>query len=77
MSTEERVARNFIKARGRSMFCLLLSRLEQQQSGQEIGKVLGVSRERVRQWKDTFGQTVSVYSVHPHVRQLAQARRQS
>jgi hypothetical protein len=51
--------------------------LEQQQSGQEIGKVLGVSRERVRQWKDTFGQTVSVYSVHPHVRRLAQARRQS
>ncbi len=71
MSTEERVARNFIKARGRSMFRQLLAMLEQQQSGQEIGKVLGVSRERVRQWRDTFGQTVSVYSVHPHVRRLA------
>ena len=72
MSSQERVARNFIKSRGRSMFSLLLSMLEEQKSGQEIGKAIGVSRERVRQWKDAFGRTVCTYSVHPVVRRLAQ-----
>ena len=70
MSSEEKIARNFIKARGRTMFRLLLTMLERQESGQEIGKALGVSRERVRQWKDAFGQTH--YSIHPDVRRLVQ-----
>jgi hypothetical protein len=73
MSSEERIARNFIKSRGRTMFRLLLSLLEQQKSGQEIGDLLGVSRERVRQWKDAFGQTICTYSVHPDVRRLARS----
>jgi hypothetical protein len=76
MSSEEKIARNFIKARGRTMFRLLLTLLERQESGQEIGKAIGVSRERVRQWKDAFGQTVCHYSIHPDVRRLA-AQRQS
>jgi hypothetical protein len=46
--------------------------LEEQKSGQEIGKAIGVSRERVRQWKDAFGRTICTYSVHPEVRRLAQ-----
>ena len=49
MSSQERVARNFIRARGRANFRLLLSMLEEQKSGQEIGQVIGVTRERVRQ----------------------------
>lgn len=72
MSSQERVARNFIRARGRANFRLLLSMLEEQKSGQEIGQVIGVTRERVRRWKDTFGSTICTYSVHPEVRRLAQ-----
>lgn len=71
MSTQERVARNFIKTRGRASFRLLLSMLEEQKSGQEIGEAIGVTRERVRQWKNLLGQTICTYLIHPDVRRLA------
>jgi len=63
----ERMARNFIKNRGRAKFRTLLDLLEKQESGQVIGDTLGVSRERVRQWRNAFGQTVTLYRVFPEV----------
>lgn len=63
----ERMARNFIKSRGRAAFRTLLDLLEKQESGQVIGDSLGVSRERVRQWRNAFGQTVTMYRVFPEV----------
>lgn len=62
-----RVARNFIRNRGRAKFALLIDMLERQASGQEIATLLGVSRERVRQWRDTFGETITMYRLHPDV----------
>ncbi len=67
---KQKIARNFMKTRGKSAFRTLIRALEEQRSGQEIGELLGVSRERVRQWRDTFGQTVSYYQVYPEVRDL-------
>jgi hypothetical protein len=53
---------------------MLLTAFENQESGQVIADQLGVSRERVRQWRNTFGQTVSVYRVHADVEALRQKR---
>ena len=65
MSTRERVARNFIKRYGRVRFRQTISLFEENRSGQEIALMLGVSRERVRQWKNTFGQTITLYRMYP------------
>lgn len=50
-----RVAKNFINQYGKTQFHDLLSDLEKGLSGAAIARNLGVSRERVRQWKNSFG----------------------
>ena len=74
LATTTRVARNFIRNYGKKAFRMLLTAFENQESGQVIADQLGVSRERVRQWRNTFGQTVSVYRVHADVEALRQKR---
>ncbi|MBW1880251.1 MAG: hypothetical protein JRJ84_17965 [Deltaproteobacteria bacterium] len=66
----ERVARNFIKRYGSKRLRRLLSALADGESGQAIANEFSVSRERVRQWKNTFGQVVTLYQVHPDVQTL-------
>jgi len=66
----ERVARNFIKRYGPERLRQLLSALADGESGQVIADEFQVSRERVRQWKNTFGQVVTLYQVHPEVQSL-------
>lgn len=63
----ERVARNFIRRYGADRFQQLLEALATGSSGQEIAEQLDVTRERVRQWKNTFGQVLTIYQVHPEV----------
>jgi DNA-directed RNA polymerase sigma subunit (sigma70/sigma32) len=71
----ERVARNFIKAYGRARFRRLIEALEVGESGQEIANEFGVSRERVRQWKNTFGQVITLYQLHPEVERILREAR--
>lgn len=71
-ASSTRVARNFIRNRGKKSFRSLLLALENQQSGQVIADQFGVSRERVRQWRNQFGQTISMYRVHADVDALRQ-----
>ncbi len=72
MSAEsrERIARNFITRHGRRGLARLLDLLASGDSGQEIAAEFDVSRERVRQWKNAFGQSVTFYQVHPEVRRM-------
>ena len=63
--SRERVARNFIKSYGRTRFRRLLEALAAAESGQVIANEFGVSRERVRQWKNTFGETITFYRLYP------------
>ena len=68
--SRERVARNFIKSYGRARFRRLLEALARSESGQAVAEEFGVSRERVRQWKNTFGTVITMYQVHPEVERL-------
>lgn len=73
--SRERVARNFIKTYGRARFRRLLEALANAESGQAVADEFGVSRERVRQWKNTFGTVITMYQVHPEVERLLRERR--
>jgi hypothetical protein len=66
----ERVARNFVEKFGADNLRRLLNLLAEGDSGQQIADELDVSRERVRQWKNTFGTLVTIYQVHPDVQQV-------
>ena len=73
--SRERVARNFIKSYGRSKFRRLLHALGEGESGQVIADEFGVSRERVRQWKNAFGTVITLYQLHPEVERILRERR--
>ena len=73
--SRERVARNFIRSYGRSRFRRLLEAFAANESGQIIADEFGVSRERVRQWKNTFGTVITLYQVHPEVERILRERR--
>ena len=63
----KRIARNFIRSYGKTRFKNLLESLGNGESGQVIANDFQVSRERVRQWKNIFGQLVSYYRVYPDI----------
>jgi len=62
-----RVAQNFVDRYGSDRFRELLDALSSGVSGQAIAESFDVSRERVRQWKNTFGTVVTLYQVHQDV----------
>ncbi|MBA2322314.1 MAG: hypothetical protein H0V89_14310 [Deltaproteobacteria bacterium] len=66
-TSREIVARNFVERYGPDRLRQLLALFAAGESGQVIAEQFAVSRERVRQWKNSFGQLVSVYQVHPEV----------
>ena len=66
--SRERVAQNFVERYGRDRFRQLLEQFSAGESGQVIADQFQVSRERVRQWKNTFGSLVTLYQVHSDVR---------
>lgn len=65
--SRQRIAQNFVKRYGQQRFRELLDALGSGQSGQSIAEAFDVSRERVRQWKNTFGTVVTLYQVHPEI----------
>ena len=73
--SREKVARNFIKTYGRTRFRRLLSALANGESGQAIADEFGVSRERVRQWKNTFGEVITHYRLFPEIDRILRERR--
>lgn len=72
-SSVERVTKNFLERFGPAELRWLLNALARGDSGQEIATRFDVSRERVRQWKNTFGQVVTLYQIHPEVQQMVAA----
>lgn len=64
------MARNFISTYGDERFAWLLDQFEKGASGTAIAKELGVTRERVRQWRNAFGTTVHSYFVHVETQRI-------
>jgi len=73
-TTRERVAKNFMERYGADGLRRLLDALANGDSGQVIADEFHVTRERVRQWKSTFGQVVTYYQVFPEVERLLAAQ---
>jgi len=69
-TNRDRIARNFVKRYGQDRFDRLIELLRSGESGQAIADEFSVSRERVRQWKNTFGTVLTLYQVHPDVEAL-------
>ena len=65
--TRKRVARNFVRSYGRQQLRRLVVLLSRNESGQVIADEFNVSRERVRQWKNTFGVSSYHYRIYPEV----------
>lgn len=66
-------AERFVHKYGAGALANLLQDFADGRSGQAIADDLGVSRERVRQWKNTFGRVVTLYQVHGEVEALLDA----
>ncbi|MCC6572709.1 MAG: hypothetical protein IT462_02865 [Planctomycetes bacterium] len=66
-----RVATNFIDQYGMAKFRRFLKLLADDVSGEEIAREYRVSRERVRQWKITFGSVVRKYVIDPAIQRIA------
>jgi len=75
LNKREKVARNFIKTYGRVKFRRLLNAIAAGESGQAIADEFGVSRERVRQWKNTFGEVITHYRLFPEVDMILREKR--
>lgn len=65
--TRRRMAHNFVERYGPEALRWLLDALAEGLPGPEIAARLDVSRERVRQWKNAFGSSVTLYQVHREV----------
>jgi len=55
------MVRNFFINYGKKQFQSLLEDFQNHRSNQEIANDLGVTRSRVKQWKDAFGEKEEVY----------------
>jgi hypothetical protein len=66
----QHVLENFVEKYGRQALRRLLTGFEQNVSGPILAKEMGVSRERIRQWKALFGTSVQVYTLHSEARAL-------
>ena len=77
MKSREKVAHNFINRYGYGRLERLLEALSNGESGQAIATEFDVSRERVRQWKNTFGQLLTLYQVHPDVQRILDRTRKA
>lgn len=65
-----RIARNIMARHGRGGLHRLLDGLRAGESGQTIADDLGVSRERVRQWKLVLGREVRTYIVSDEAKRI-------
>jgi len=70
LSRAEKTARSIERTHGRRALERLIEGLLTQESGESIGEALGVSRQRVHQWKMILVREVTLVELAPGLRQL-------
>ncbi len=66
----KKTALNLIASRGSDKLVELVSLLKQNKTCAEIAKSFGVSRQRVHQWKQSFGLGNTKYVPKPEIEEL-------
>lgn len=61
------VAKNIIRMHGKLAFRKLIELFDTGLSGEKIGELFGVTRQRVCQWKKLLGTAKVSYRVHPDI----------
>jgi len=70
MTSVERVVSNFINRYGAENLEMMLDGFQAGRSYQSIADELGVTKERVRQWRNLMGRTITVYLPDPELIQM-------
>jgi hypothetical protein len=70
ISRAEKTARSIERTHGRRALERLIEGLLTQESGESIGEALGVSRQRVHQWKMILVREVTFVELAPGLRQI-------
>ena len=65
--SRRKITRDFIALYGSARLRALLKDLSKGESGQMLAEEFRVSRERIRQWKETFGKLHFTYKIFPEV----------
>lgn len=68
------VAQNIISEHGRPAFQKLIEMFRDNVSGEKIGFVFKVSRQRVSQWRVILGKQRFIYEVNPEIIDLVEPR---
>ena len=68
------VLENLVDKYGLVQVRWLVKRLTSGHSGEDIAEEFGVTRERVRQWKNSLGYSIQVYQVHPETQKVLAER---
>lgn len=68
------ITENFIRTHGRHGLKRFIKLIQQGESGQKIAQEFGVTRERVRQWRNAFGRLTISYEPDPLVLKIAGLR---
>lgn len=74
LSRAEKTARSIERTYGRSGLLRLIEGLLTQESGESIGEALGVSRQRVHQWKMSLVREVTFVEISPDLREFLETR---
>ena len=70
MTSVERVVTNFIDKYGVEKLKMMLGGFHAGRSYQSVADELGVTKERVRQWRNLMGRTIQVYVPEPELSRI-------
>ena len=62
---------NFVDNYGVETLKWMIGEFQEGTTLQQIAQELGVTRQRVMQWRDAFGRRITHFKVHPRIEEIA------